>query len=69
MWVVGTVVILKSFLYHRWNICKISSMKREEILDAKFWCISKALKIVLRDSTLQKTWRIIVYLYFQMALK
>ena len=65
----GAAVSWKSFLSYGWNTCKISLGKNKEILDAESWGISEALKIALKESTVRRACRIIVYSDSQTALK
>jgi len=65
----GAAVTWKSLRSSSWNVRKISLGKNKEILDAELWGISKALRIALRESTLQRAKRITIFSDSQSALK
>lgn len=62
-------VIWKNLASHSQEICKTGLGENKEVLGVELQGISQALKITLKEITLKKSGRIMVYSDVQMAIK
>ena len=65
----GAAVVWKNPASQRWDVCKTSSGKNKEILDAEFWGISEALKITLKENISRQARTVKVFSDSQAAIK